>query len=85
MSTLPTEIATAVSKSSYAQKKLVKISEALDNAVSNSKKNDLPSIAVSPATGQMLSMLCKMIDAKHVLEIGTLGGYSTLWFANANE
>jgi len=26
-----------------------------------------------------------MIDAKHVLEIGTLGGYSTLWFANANE
>ena len=44
---------------------------------------ELPSIDVSPAQGKLLNLLARSIDAKRVLEIGTLGGYSTLWFARA--
>ncbi len=43
----------------------------------------LPQISVSPTQGKMLWMLAKMKGAKHILEIGTLGGYSTIWLARA--
>lgn len=43
----------------------------------------LPDIAVSPAQGKQLMLLAKMCGAKRILEIGTLGGYSTLWLARA--
>lgn len=55
----------------------------LDNALANSDKNGLPPISVSPLQGQFLSIQCKLMGAKSVLEIGTLGGYSTIWFAEA--
>lgn len=41
----------------------------------------LPEIAVSPTQGRLLEVLARAIGAKRVLEFGTLGGYSTLWFA----
>jgi len=41
----------------------------------------LPDIAVSPAQGKLLEVLARAVDARRVLEFGTLGGYSTLWFA----
>jgi len=41
----------------------------------------LPDIAVSPAQGRFLQMLCELMGAKRVLEVGTLGGYSTLFLA----
>ena len=44
---------------------------------------ELPTIDVSPAQGKLLSLLARTIGARRVLEIGTLGGYSTLWFARA--
>ena len=40
---------------------------------------------VSKEMGQFLSILVKMREAKHILEIGTSNGYSTLWLANAAE
>ncbi|MFF0490423.1 O-methyltransferase [Nocardia sp. NPDC004068] len=43
----------------------------------------LPHIDVSPAQGKFLSLLARSIRARRVLEIGTLGGYSTLWLARA--
>lgn len=43
----------------------------------------LPDIAVSAAEGKQLHLLAKMSGARRILEIGTLGGYSTLWLARA--
>lgn len=41
----------------------------------------LPDIAVSPAQGKLLEVLARSVGAQRVVEFGTLGGYSTLWFA----
>jgi predicted O-methyltransferase YrrM len=43
----------------------------------------LPSIDVSPAQGRFLALLIRIAGARRVLEIGTLGGYSTIWMARA--
>lgn len=83
MASIPQVLRTAVDKSLSAQNDLVKSTKALDNAVSNSEKNGLPPIAINAAQGQYLSILCQFVDAKSILEIGTLGGYSTIWFANS--
>lgn len=44
---------------------------------------DLPDIDVSPAQGKMLHLLARMAGARRILEVGTLGGYSTAWLARA--
>jgi predicted O-methyltransferase YrrM len=43
----------------------------------------LPAIDVSPAQGKFLNLLVTVAGAKRILEIGTLGGYSTIWMAKA--
>jgi len=43
----------------------------------------LPPIAVSPTQGKLLQVLARMVQARRILEIGTLGGYSSLWLAGA--
>jgi len=43
----------------------------------------LPAIAVSPNQGKLLQMLAQIVGARSILEIGTLGGYSTIWLARA--
>jgi predicted O-methyltransferase YrrM len=43
----------------------------------------LPAINVSPEEGKLLHLLLRLIEAKHVLELGTLGGYSGVWLARA--
>jgi predicted O-methyltransferase YrrM len=43
----------------------------------------LPAIDVSPAQGKFLYLLTKISRAQRVLEVGTLGGYSTIWMATA--
>ncbi len=47
------------------------------------RKAGLPAIDVSAAQGKMLQLLAKGVGAKRILEIGTLGGYSTIWLARA--
>ena len=47
------------------------------------RKAKLPVIDVSPLQGKFLHVLVRMTQAKRVLEIGTLGGYSTIWMARA--
>ena len=43
----------------------------------------LPPISVAPGLGKLLMMLATMLGARRILEIGTLGGYSTVWMARA--
>jgi caffeoyl-CoA O-methyltransferase len=57
--------------------------EALAQNLQNAQAADLPTINVSPNEGKLLYLLTKMARAKRVLEIGTLGGYSTTWLARA--
>ena len=56
--------------------------ERLNGAASASEAAGLPPIAVSEAMGRHLSLLARACGARHVLEIGTLGGYSTIWLAS---
>jgi len=55
----------------------------LKRVVEETKSQDFPLIQISPENGKFLYMLIKMIHAKHVLEIGTLTGYSSIWMARA--
>jgi predicted O-methyltransferase YrrM len=57
--------------------------DALTNNLRRSQAEGLPSINVSAAQGKLLYLLTKLRGARRVLEIGTLGGYSTTWFARA--
>jgi predicted O-methyltransferase YrrM len=58
---------------------------ALDAALEASAKEGLPEIQVSATQGKLLHVLARMIHARNILEIGTLGGYSTIWMARALE
>ncbi|OCL03069.1 O-methyltransferase, family 3 [Glonium stellatum] len=53
----------------------------LKHALSASEAAGLPNICISDQQGQYLSILCQLIGAKNVLELGCLGGYSTIWLA----
>jgi predicted O-methyltransferase YrrM len=48
-----------------------------------SEKEGLPDIAVSPSQGKYLQLQARLMRAANILEVGTLGGYSTIWLANA--
>jgi predicted O-methyltransferase YrrM len=56
---------------------------ALDAALEASRAAGLPAINVSPGEGKLLHLLARSHGAKKILEIGTLGGYSTIWLARA--
>ena len=56
---------------------------ALDATLEASAKAGLPAIQVAPNQGKLLMILAKMQGARRILEIGTLGGYSTIWLARA--
>ncbi len=56
---------------------------ALDAAQADAAGSGLPPIAVSPPQGKLLHLLARGIGARQVLELGTLGGYSTIWLARA--
>ena len=56
---------------------------ALDEALAESAAAGLPTIHVSANQGKLLHLMARMRGAKRVLEIGTLGGYSTIWLARA--
>jgi predicted O-methyltransferase YrrM len=56
---------------------------ALDAALAASQAAGLPTIAVSPTQGALLQILARSHGARTILELGTLGGYSTIWLARA--
>lgn len=67
----------------YVAEQLIGEDAALDAALAASTEAGLPAIAVSPPQGKLLHLLARSIGARSVLEIGTLGGYSTIWLARA--
>ncbi|HLK09001.1 MAG TPA: O-methyltransferase [Candidatus Angelobacter sp.] len=56
---------------------------ALEAALTSSAAAGLPAISVSPTQGKLLHLLARLQGARKILEIGTLGGYSTIWLARA--
>ena len=67
----------------YVSDMLVPPDKALAAALEASADSGLPEIAVAPNQGKLLMLLAQSIKARTVLEIGTLGGYSTIWLARA--
>lgn len=67
----------------YLSKLLVKPNAAREAALAANKAAELPAIDVTPLQGQFLALLVRMTGARRILEIGTLGGYSALWMAQA--
>ncbi|KAJ4490300.1 O-methyltransferase family 3 protein [Lentinula aciculospora] len=55
----------------------------LDSALKNSAANGLPEIAVSATQGKFLHLQARSIQAKRIVEVGTLGGYSSIWLGRA--
>jgi predicted O-methyltransferase YrrM len=56
---------------------------ALEAAIAANRDAELPAIDVTPLQGKFLELLVRATGARRVLEIGTLGGYSTIWLARA--
>ena len=68
---------------SYITSSLVAPDQALEETLKASAAAGLPAIAVSPPQGKLLHLLARSIGASSILELGTLGGYSTIWLARA--
>jgi len=67
----------------YLGVKLLGSDDALESALAASDEAGLPAIAVSPLQGRLLELIARSIGARKVLEIGTLGGYSTICLGRA--
>lgn len=67
----------------YIEERLLAADPVLERVLKANAAAGLPTIDVSPAQGKLLNLLVRMSGARRVLEIGTLGGYSTLWMARA--
>lgn len=67
----------------YITDRLVPPDPALDAALQASAEAGLPTINVAPNQGKLLWLLARIHGARSILEIGTLGGYSTIWLARA--
>jgi len=67
----------------YLSELLVPDDPALDAALKASVDAGLPEIQVAPNQGKLLNILARILGARAILEIGTLGGYSTIWLGRA--
>jgi predicted O-methyltransferase YrrM len=67
----------------YATGLLLPADPVLDGALAANAAAGLPAHDVSPAQGRLLELLARMCGARRILEVGTLGGYSTIWLARA--
>jgi len=84
------EIATALAArrhwtavDAYIADRLVPSDPVLEDALAASAAAGLPDIQVAPNQGRLLQIFARMVGARAILEIGTLGGYSTIWLARA--
>ena len=78
---MPQETWSAVD--AYLTDRLVGSDAALEAALAASHRAGLPDIQISPSQGKFLMLLARAIGARSILEIGTLGGYSSIWLARA--
>lgn len=72
-----------VTVDNYIQNMLAKEDQALLETITSLDKAGIPQISVSANQGKFLQVLAKISGAKRILELGTLGGYSTIWLARA--
>src|ERR1700722_9840510 len=75
------ELFTAVEQ--YITTNLIPSNQLLTEALDASDAAGLPAIQVTPNQGKLLHLLARLQGARRILEIGTLGGYSTIWLARA--
>jgi len=80
-SSMPQDLWTSVD--GYLQESLLPPDPVLESALRANAAAGLPAIDVAPNQGKLLYLLAQMVGARRILEIGTLGGYSTLWLARA--
>lgn len=74
---------TAAAVDDYIAGRLLGGDPALDAALADAEAAGLPPIAVAPVQGKLLHLLALTAGARRILEVGTLGGYSTIWLARA--
>jgi predicted O-methyltransferase YrrM len=67
----------------YIDARLAPADPVLDAALQAAADGGLPAISVSPSQGKLLHVLALGLGARKILEIGTLGGYSTIWLGRA--
>ena len=67
----------------YFNERLSLSYDTLAAALADSTAAGLPAINVTPAQGKLLMLLARMCQAKRILEVGTLGGYSAIWMGRA--
>jgi len=67
----------------YFEQSLIGKDVGVDAAREASLAAGLPDIAVAPNQGKLLHILARSVNARRILEIGTLGGYSAIWMARA--
>jgi predicted O-methyltransferase YrrM len=67
----------------YLADHLIAKDDVLEAALRDSEAAELPPIQVTALQGKMLAMFARMVGARRILEVGTLGGYSTIWLARA--
>jgi predicted O-methyltransferase YrrM len=75
------ELWTAIDQ--YINEQLLPADPVLDAAVAASDAAGLPPIAITPNQGKLLELLMRIHGARTILELGTLGAYSTIWLARA--
>jgi predicted O-methyltransferase YrrM len=68
---------------SYMAGDLIGEDDVLSEAIRSSAAAGLPAISVSPLQGKFLQLMARLMRARRVLEIGTLGGFSAIWLARA--
>ncbi|MBV8672729.1 MAG: O-methyltransferase [Acidobacteriaceae bacterium] len=68
---------------SYITEALIPADPTIEAALKASDEAGLPAIAVTPSQGKFLMILAQAIGARSILEMGSLGGYSTIWLARA--
>jgi predicted O-methyltransferase YrrM len=67
----------------YLNQLVVRPDAALDQALRATAEAGMPEIAVSAPLGKLLNLIARLVAARRILEVGTLGGYSTIWMARA--
>src|SRR5262245_35428249 len=67
----------------YITNTLLSADPVLEAALKNSADGGLPAINVTPNQGKLLQLLAQAQGARNILEVGTLGGYSTIWLGRA--
>lgn len=83
MRAMPTDLAYLNDVDRYIESLCVPPDPVLDAALRDAHTAGLPEINVSPNEGKLLYLLAKLANPRRILEIGTLGGYSTIWLARA--